>query len=110
MHKNFTTFSRKWKEIWFIKKKNFWNYFLIATCSLYSGFILGNLFGTFLNLLRTQITWDFSLLIIIILTFELLNYFIYTKEFFNKILLIILKNLQIGLLFGFFIDAFKVGS
>ena len=110
MNKTFTTLSRKWKKTWFIKKNNFWNSFLIATCSLYCGFIFGNLFGTFLNLLRTKITWDFSLLIMILLTFELLNYFIYTKKIFNKILLILLKNLQIGLLFGFFIDAFKVGS
>nr|AYC64335.1 hypothetical protein Ycf20 [Pseudochlorodesmis sp. HV01306a] len=110
MNSIFTTFIRNCKAIWFIKKKNFWNYFLIATCSLYCGFILGNLFGTFLNLLRTKITWDFNILIIIIFIFEILNYFIYKKKIFNTVILIILKNFQIGLLFGFFIDAFKVGS
>ena len=122
------------------KIKNFSNYFLESACSFYLGFILGNLFGTFLTFFRNQIFWDGILLMTIILLFEFLNFIIYKKKgplgtfywsapkktglrgedppprgkpsskFQNKKLFIILKNLQIGLLFGLFIDAFKVGS
>ena len=95
--------------------------FLESACSFYLGFIIGNLFGTFLNFLRNKIIWDGIILIIIIFFFEFLNFIIYNKnqlapqassipKFLNKKLLIILKNFQIGILFGFFIDAFKVGS
>lgn len=106
LNNNFINFIRKCRDIWFIKK----NYFLIASCSLYGGFIIGNLFGTFLNYLRTKLTWDLSILILIIIVLDLLNFLIYKKKMFKPNLLIILKNFQIGLLFGFFIDAFKVGS
>ena len=122
------------------KVQNFSNYFLESACSFYLGFILGNLFGTFLTFFRNQILWDGILLMTIILLFEFLNFIIYKKKsplgpfywsapkktglrgeeppprgnpsskFQNKKLFIILKNLQIGLLFGLFIDAFKVGS
>lgn len=95
--------------------------FLESACSFYLGFIFGNIFGTFLNFLRNKIIWDGIILIIIIFFFEFLNFIIYNKKqlapqassipkFLNKKLLIILKNFQIGILFGFFIDAFKVGS
>lgn len=122
--------------------------FLESACSFYLGFIIGNLFGTFLDLLRNQMIWDGLILITIILFFEFINFIIYNKKqvrrsadivrfadpfdeesrqrrdlgrttikaqapsfkFQNKKLLIILKNFQIGILFGFFIDAFKVGS
>ena len=104
-----------------LKIKNFSNYFLESACSFYLGFIIGNLFGTFLNFLRNKIIWDGIILIIVIIFFEFLNYIIYNKKRFavqvpsilkfqNKKLLIIFKNIQIGILFGLFIDAFKVGS
>lgn len=103
-----------------LKIKNFSNYFLESACSFYLGFIIGNIFGTFLNFLRNKIIWDGIILIIIIFFFEFLNFIIYNQKqlapplsipkFMNKRLLIIFKNLQIGILFGFFIDAFKVGS
>ena len=115
--------------------------FLESACSFYLGFIIGNLFGTFLDLLRNKIIWDGIILITIIFFFEFLNFIIYNKKqarrstgsdppttfatfedwsgspikaqapsFQNKKLFIIFKNLQIGILFGFFLDAFKVGS
>nr|AYC63924.1 hypothetical protein Ycf20 [Flabellia petiolata] len=84
--------------------------FLISVCYFYLGFVLGNLFGTFLNFFRNKIIWDGAILFIIILIFETLNFFIYNRKLLNKKLLIILKNIQIGILLGFFIDAFKVGS
>lgn len=132
-------------NLFFSKIKNFSNYFLESACSFYLGFILGNLFGTFLTFFRNQIFWDGFLLMTILLLFEFLNFIIYKKKDlpaasqdwsvpkktglrgedpppivlrprgpkpsskFQK-LFIILKNLQIGILFGLFIDAFKVGS
>nr|YP_009130539.1 hypothetical chloroplast RF20 [Tydemania expeditionis]CEO91069.1 hypothetical chloroplast RF20 [Tydemania expeditionis] len=45
-----------------------------------------------------------------VLIFEILNFMVYNKRLLNNPLLIILKNIQLGVLLGFFIDAFKVGS
>ena len=86
--------------------KNFHNSFLESACSFYFGLIIGNLFGTFLNFLRKKIVWDGMLLLLIVFFFEFFNFLIYKKSVKKPFL----KNLQIGLLFGFFIDAFKVGS
>nr|YP_009518896.1 hypothetical protein Ycf20 [Boodleopsis pusilla]AYC64868.1 hypothetical protein Ycf20 [Boodleopsis pusilla] len=99
------TFFKKCQQL----KKH---YFLESACSFYFGLIFGNLFGTFLNFLRNEIVWDGTVLLIIILFFEFFNYCIYKK---NPIkgsfrCLILLKNFQIGILLGLFIDAFKVGS
>nr|AYC64693.1 hypothetical protein Ycf20 [Halimeda minima] len=66
--------------------------------SFYLGLIIG-------NLLRTKIAW------FLIFFFEFLNFMIYSPSInINKKILIIFKNLQIGILLGFFLDAFKVGS
>nr|YP_009519642.1 hypothetical protein Ycf20 [Udotea flabellum]AYC65691.1 hypothetical protein Ycf20 [Udotea flabellum] len=84
--------------------------FFISICCFYLGFLIGNLFGTFLNFLRNQVIWDGAILLIILLLFELLNFLIYNKKFLNKYFQKIFKNVQLGILLGFFIDAFKVGS
>ena len=70
--------------------------------SFYLGLIIG-------NLLRTKIAW------FLIFFFEFLNFVIYSPLAFStskkyKKLLMVLKNIQIGILLGFFLDAFKVGS
>lgn len=121
MKKKPTNFFRKWNQ-WekkfFSKRKNFSNDFLKSTCSFYFGFVIGNLFGTFLNFLRNKIFWDGMILLIIISFLELINFFIYNTKHFRKSIfklnyrkiLIVFKNFQIGTLFGLFIDAFKVGS
>ena len=118
MKKNPTNFFRKWKKKFFSKRKNFSNDFLESICSFYFGFVIGNLFGTFLNFLRNKIFWDGMILLITILFLELMNFFIYNPKQFRKPtfklnyrrILIVFKNFQIGTLFGLFIDAFKVGS
>nr|YP_009519437.1 hypothetical protein Ycf20 [Rhipiliopsis peltata]AYC65509.1 hypothetical protein Ycf20 [Rhipiliopsis peltata] len=84
--------------------------FLESICTFYISFLIGNSFGTFLIFMRKKIIWDGAILILLILFFELLNSIIYKKKNWNKKLLIIFKNIQIGILLGFFIDAFKVGS
>ena len=107
-----------------VKEKNF----TIALFFLFSGFLIGNLFGTFLALIRQVVQWDGLILAVLIALLETISYFRYSKKFFirsrvndnfktNVFLLnenwLIWKNLnylKIGVLLGFFIDAFKVGS
>nr|YP_009519373.1 hypothetical protein Ycf20 [Pseudocodium devriesii]AYC65406.1 hypothetical protein Ycf20 [Pseudocodium devriesii] len=103
-------FFKKIGESLIRKQKNFLKSFLLSICCFYGGFLGGNLFGTFLNFLRSQIPWDGTILILILLLFEFFNFLIYTKKLLNKKFLMIIKNIQIGVLLGFFIDAFKVGS
>ena len=67
-------------NLFFSKIKNFSNHFLESACSFYLGFLLGNLFGTFLKFFRNQIFWDGIILIMIILLFEFLNFLIYIKK------------------------------
>jgi Protein of unknown function (DUF565) len=161
-------------------------YFAKGVFFLFFGFLLGNLFGSFLDIFRKLIIWDGFIVLIIILFQEFISYFIYkskkrtlffymknkktyklkkNKFFFNSVMQLtnffilnffhvslflkkvilrvysifpktikkkmsyfffnknlatnkayqfyILKNLnlfKIGILLGFFIDAFKVGS
>lgn len=108
-----------------LKRKNsfFKEIFSFALFTLFVGFLIGNLFGTFLNTIRSFILWDPLIIFLILFIMELLNYLLYnkSKRFFvifqkssyylnNKIIWKSLNYLKIGIMFGFFIDAFKVGS
>ena len=112
-----------------IQKKRFLfeKKFTISIFFLFFGFVCGNLFGTFLNFFRNYTNWDGVIISSTILFIEFINYLNYKenlkkkkfklkkfKNYFN----IKFKNLQmirvfnfykIGLLLGFFTDAFKVG-
>ena len=138
-------FVFKLKEKTYIFKKSFTMSFFI----LLAGFLFGNLFGTFLNILRFFIPWDGFILLLILLILEIISFLSYQKKYsffiqqpknsnpINKNIInqsashekdfsaegflllkknenrLIYKNLnfmKIGLMFGFFIDAFKVGS
>lgn len=121
---------------------------------LFLGFLLGNLFGSFLNIFRKLIIWDGFLILILLLIEEIISYLMYhpikkalfstlhyssfnvikkkfddyffrnsinlttfhsrkknTIFFTKKIILIKSLNFfKIGILLGFFVDAFKVGS
>ena len=104
-------------------------YFIIYIFLLLLGFICGNLFGTFLIFFRFYTNWDGLIIILTILIIEFINFITYGKSFkyhksnnfFSKIykknfFFLLFKNLKflnfykMGLLLGFFIDAFKVGS
>jgi hypothetical protein len=111
----------------FIRKQLSYRIFL-----LFFGFLLGNLFGTFLPLIRIVFPWDGFIVLIIIIGMELINYSRYTSS--NQKYLgrfveagkkppIVSSQLwnsdtaasgwnsfKIGFLLGFFIDAYKVGS
>lgn len=101
---------------------------------LFVGFLLGNLFGTFLPLIRLFFPWDGFIVLIILFCVELISYIRYHKQggAFLGIWKITKNNrisdsytlrkdeaidrwkecnyFKIGFLLGFFIDAYKVGS
>ena len=103
------------------------------------GFLLGNVFGTFLNTLRFFFIWDVFIIFLLIVLLEILNYTVYRNKnrllFFSpfllsrgqlelhsssstasqkygstKVVVQFLNFFKIGLMIGFFVDAFKVGS
>ena len=102
--------------------------FTLSIFFLFFGFICGNLFGTFLNFFRNVIYWDGMIILIIILVIEFIHFLNYTHKnklkifktllYFKKLtinikkifFLQILNFYKLGLLLGFFTDAFKVGS
>jgi len=115
----FTIFSQKLKE----KFSFFQLSFSSAIFFLFSGFLSGNLFGTFLNAIRSFVPWDGFIVLIFLFFVEVLSYIRYHSE--GRFFLILwkfpfsyqkrifwknLNFLKIGLMLGFFIDAFKVGS
>ena len=96
-----------------IKLKN--NFLSFLFC-LFLGFFLGNLFGTIVDSIRRLNVIDSLLIFILIFLNEFINFLIYNDKK-NKIhspLKIKFYNLlnafKIGILLGFFIDSFKVGS
>lgn len=122
---NFFLFNilNKFKSI----KKNF----VIYVFLLFLGFVCGNLFGTFVIFFRFYTPWDGFIILLIIIIIEFINFLIYTnfsknyklniffynnKKTINKNFFLFYKNFKflnfykMGLLLGFFIDAFKVGS
>lgn len=88
------------------------------------GFLLGNLFGTLLPAIRTHLWWDGWLLLLLLFVIELISYKRYHRmgrpflTFYSNtnwktprsIYVEYMNVFKIGLLIGFFIDAFKVGS
>jgi small-conductance mechanosensitive channel len=110
--------------IFIIAKKNkfFKNNFSKALFFLFNGFLIGNLFGSFLNTLRELFIWDGFIISVIVIFIEILNFLIYHSKkrcFFilnfclnskNSFFLKSLNYFKLGIMLGFFIDAFKVGS
>ena len=114
--------------------------FSITLITIFVGFLIGNIFGTFLTKLREFIYWDIFIVFLILAFCEFISFLMYTKQEIrfgeghfdslltnqlNKFLSYIhfkdkhiyiqkfiklLNSFKIGLLFGFFVDAFKVGS
>ena len=93
-------------------KKNFLSFLL----TLFLGFFLGNLFGTLVESIRKLNIADSILIFIIILLNETVNFIVYQPKnrktySIPKIRLYDFLNIfKIGVLLGFFIDSFKVGS
>lgn len=123
-----------------IRFLNVQNTFSLALFFLFIGFLCGNLFGTFLDTLRLYFFWNGLVGVFLLFFVEIVNFLVYgvflskkssflqyqtktikkqsflqkqTKaKFSEKILYLerIINAFKIGLLFGFFVDSFKVGS
>nr|WEM32163.1 hypothetical protein Ycf20 [Ostreobium sp. TRHA14-720] len=108
LNKIFNFLIKKLKRL----KENFLSFLLL----LFFGFFIGNLFGTFINLIRQFNIPDSVLIFLIILINEFINFIVYRQKQnrLNSTLIIKLYNFlnifKIGILLGFFIDSFKVGS
>ena len=77
------------------------------------GFLVGNVFGTFLNTLRLFFIWDGFIIVILIGLLELLNSIVYHAKksiVFSQVVIQFINFFKIGLMIGVFVDAFKVGS
>ncbi len=104
-------FDQKFSKL----KKNF----LSLLLALFIGFFFGNLFGTLIDFIK-NLNIPTSLLIFILIIFnEFINFILYNKEirfesqihfYFKTKLYNLLNAFKIGVLLGFFIDSFKVGS
>ena len=110
-------------QITFLEKN-----FAFSIFFLFLGFICGNLFGTFLTFFRYFIYWDGAIIMLTIVFIEVINFLYYTKSqrkaqtFQEKSDLLLTRQpkkqsfisfvnvYKVGILIGFFTDAFKVGS
>ena len=91
-------------------------------CLLFLGFLTGNLFGTFLNIIRGYLVWDGLIGIVLVSLMEIFSYAAYHAKHRPFFFILIYPNIikgsswrfvnlfKIGLMIGFFVDAFKVGS
>ena len=111
-----------------IKIKFIETHFAFSIFFLFLGFVCGNLFGTFLTFFRHFICWDGGIIMLTIVFIELINFLYYIKSqsqiktFQNKTALLYTRQpkiqscivfvnfYKVGILIGFFTDAFKVGS
>lgn len=97
--------------------------FSIILFSLLFGFLLANIFGTFLAVLRNSIPWDGFVIFGILLFVETTNWLTYRPfkgpsqqtayeavKTNKNVMCRIVNSFKIGLLLGFFVEAFKVGS
>ncbi|BDA51826.1 hypothetical protein COCOBI_pt-1140 (chloroplast) [Coccomyxa sp. Obi] len=97
--------------------------FSLILFSLLFGFLLANIFGTFLNVLRDAVSWDGFVILGIVLFVEITNYLTYqplkgrSRQLTSnaaianrEVIYRIVNSFKIGLLLGFFVEAFKVGS
>jgi hypothetical protein len=94
--------------------------FINSLLSLFVGFIFGSVFATFLPFFRELLLWDGFVIFSILLFSEIISYIIYhfegRKFFFfeirpkNRTPWEMINIFKTGLLFGLFVDAFKVGS
>ena len=117
--------------------------FSLALFSALFGFLVANVFGTFLTALRNYVKWDGFIIFGLVVCIECINVIVYSvnvhrnrnlfqnsfrfvgfklapfssegKKPFHytsrqNIIYQLIKNFKLGLLLGFFVEAFKVGS
>lgn len=79
------------------------------------GFLSGNLFGTILALLRGFVMWDLLVIAALLSVVEFTGFVAYNPRVTERSSVLASKikaiNLfKVGMMIGFFVDAFKVGS
>lgn len=87
------------------------------------GFVVGNAFGLFLPFIRHYLPFDFIIIFLLCVLFEWISAQAYKRasrkvrlaskgnaEARPQAFLRVLNVMKLGILFGFFVDAFKVGS
>ena len=108
------------KILQFVNQKfiNLKTNFLSFVFLLFLGFFFGNLFGTLVDPIRQLKVADSLLIAILISVNELFNFIIYSgnkaklryKFILKPLTYSFLNAFKVGILLGFFLDAFKVGS
>ena len=101
----------------------FQKFFAALLFALFLGFLLANIFGTFLGVLRSVAAWDGFVILGLIVVIEMISCATYRtveKPVVGNvprqsiggpgIFWRLINNFKIGLLLGFFVEAFKVGS
>lgn len=87
----------------------FQNNFIQNLFFIFFGFLFGTLFGSFLEIIRKFFIWDGFILCNLIIIFEIINFYNFRLKKHHKYWKY-LNSYKIGILLGFFLDAFKVGS
>jgi hypothetical protein len=115
-----TNIYKSVEEKWKIKTFRFQTLFIQSLLSLFLGFLTGSIFATFLPFFRHFLLWDGFIILFILLWSEFISYVIYHKDdrkffFFlfapnDRTFWELLNIYKTGVFFGFFVDAFKVGS
>lgn len=78
---------------------------------LFIGFITGSAFGTFfLSFIRLSGLWDGAIIFLLLVWFEQIGKRVYQPTYKQKETLKLINCWKTGVILGFFIDAFKVGS
>lgn len=89
--------------------------FILKLAALLVGFLSGNLFGTVLLFVRNFIVWDGFIIAVLLIVFEIASYMAYKVRHFYLLqrfssIIKAIHFFKVGIMIGFFIDAFKVGS
>ena len=90
----------------------FQNVFTASIFYLFIGFVTGSGFCTILSLIRETQIWDGFVILFMLFFFEKIGRRVYKRTETNKMqrVLKLLNCWKTGILLGFFVDAFKVGS
>ena len=89
---------------------NFRKFFTESFFFLIFGFFSGNFFGSFLATLREVLPWDGFIIISLLIGSEFISARLLKQVGNQSFVMRSLNSWKIGVLLGFFIDAFKVGS
>lgn len=107
------------------RARTFRTSFPLVLLALLLGFVLANVFGTVLNLLRARIAWDGFALLGVLFLVEATSCLTYcdplSRVRLERVASLgslanamtswrVVNSFKVGLLLGFFVDAFKVGS